>query len=113
MSSIHSRLSWSIANLDSPFHTAILVCLVATLSYLSTALGLTMIVPPHNISPLWPTNALLLVVLLAVPRRVWPILIATAYVVVALLDLHSGDSIAVTFWLLLANAIEVLIAALM
>jgi PAS domain S-box-containing protein len=113
METDRSRLSWSIANLVSPFHTFVLACFVATLSCLSTALGLTMIVPPHNISPLWPTNALLLVVLLAVPRRVWPILIATAYVVVALLDLHSGDSIAVTFWLLLANAIEVLIAALM
>jgi PAS domain S-box-containing protein len=107
-----SRLSWSIVSLDSPFHTLVLACFVAMLSYLSTALGLTMIVPPQNISPLWPTNAVLLVVLLAVPRRVWPILIATACVVVALLDLRSGDSIAVTFWLVLANATEVLIAAL-
>jgi PAS domain S-box-containing protein len=107
------RRSWDIANLDSPFHTVVLVCLVATLSYVSTALGLlTRIDPTINIAPLWPTNALLLVVLLAVPRRVWPILIVTAYVVVALLDLQSGDSIASTFWLVLANVIEVLIAAL-
>jgi hypothetical protein len=49
-----SRSSWSVANLNSPFHTAILVCLVATLSYLAAKLGGALILHPQNVWPLWP-----------------------------------------------------------
>jgi PAS domain S-box-containing protein len=70
-----------------------------------------MAVPPHNISPLWPTNAVVLVVLLAFPRRLWPILIATAFLVVGLLDVRFGVPIALSVWLVLGNAVEVIVAA--
>ena len=93
MSSIHSRLSRGMTSLDSRWHTVMTVCLVAVLSYVATKLGIAMIVSPHHISPFWPTNALLLAVLLLVPRRVWPVLLVTTYVIVALLDLQSGNSI--------------------
>lgn len=97
-------------NLDSPIHTMVLVVLVAGLSYLSMTLGSGMSVPPHNVSPLWPTNAVVLIVLLAVPRRLWPILITTAYGVVGLRHVF-GAPIAVSFWLTLGNAVEVIVAA--
>ncbi len=112
MSTLHRRLSWSIEDPNSPFHTAILVFLVATLSCLSALLGSGMAVPPHNISPLWPTNAVVLVVLLAAPRRVWPILIAAAYVVVGFVNVRHGVPIALSVWLVLGNVVEVVVAAL-
>ena len=109
MKTIHDWLSRGTGNLSS-LPTAILVVLVAALSYVSMKLGSGMSVPPHNVSPLWPTNAVVLVVLLAVPRRLWPILTTTAYSVVGLLHV-LGAPIAVSFWLTLGNAVEVIIAA--
>ena len=109
MSSLLSRLSRDTEHLYS-LHTAILVVLVAGLSYLSVTLGSGMSVPPHNVSPLWPTNAVVLIVLLAVPRRLWPILITTAYSVVGLRHIF-GTPIAVSVWLTLGNAVELMIAA--
>jgi PAS domain S-box-containing protein len=107
-----SPLPWDRAKLDSRFRTVILVCLVGTLSYVATRLGLTVLIPPNDISPLWPTNALVLAVLLLAPRRAWLVLIATAYAIVAILDLQSGDTIGSTVWLITGNLLEVLIAAL-
>ena len=100
----------SITSASSPRSVAILVVLVAALSYVSMVLGSGMSVPPHNVSPLWPTNAVVLIVLLAVPRRLWPILITTAYSVVGLLHV-LGAPIAVSLWLTLGNAVEVIVAA--
>ena len=110
MRAIHGRPLWNTEDMNSPFHTAILVFLVATLSYFSAMLGSGMAVPPHNISPLWPTNAVVLVVLLAVPRRVWPILIATSYLVVDVVNVRHGVPIALSVWLVLGNVVEVLVA---
>ncbi len=110
MSSIHSRLSRGTTILDSRLHTVMTVCLVAMLSYGATKLGIAMIVPPHHLSPFWPTNALLLAVLLLVPRRVWPVLLVTAYVIVGLLDLQYGNSIISASWIQLGNVVEVLVA---
>jgi len=110
MSSIHSRLSRGMTSLDSRLHTVMTVCLVAVLSYGATKLGIAMIVPPHHLSPFWPTNALLLAVLLLVPRRVWPVLLVTTYVIVALLDLQFGNSIISASWIELGNVVEVLVA---
>jgi PAS domain S-box-containing protein len=109
MSFAHNRLFRGTENLSS-LPTAVLVLLVAALSYVSLLLGSGMSVPPHNVSPLWPTNAVVLVVLLAVPRRIWPILIATAYSVVGISHI-LGASLSVSLWLTLGNAIEVIVAA--
>ena len=108
-----SRSSWSVANLNSPFHTAILVCLVATLSYLAAKLGGALILHPQNVWPLWPGCALLVSVLLLAPRRIWPILIAAAFAAFALYDLQSGVPIGSVVRLLLADTVEVLTAALL
>ncbi len=99
-------------DLDSPFRMAVLVLSVVALSYLSTLLGSGMAVPPHNISPLWPTNAVILVVLLAVPRRVWAVVIVAAYVVVGIVNVLHGVSISLSRWLVLGNVVEILVAAI-
>ena len=52
METKRSRLSWSKANLDSPLQTAILACLVATLSYLAPRLEGALILHPQTVWPL-------------------------------------------------------------
>jgi PAS domain S-box-containing protein len=107
-----SRRSWKIANLNSSFQTVILVCFVAVLSYLAARLGGTLILSPQGAWPLWLGNILLVSILLLVPRRMWPILIAAAFTVFILNDLQTGRPISSIAWLILADTIEVLTAAL-
>jgi len=112
MSTDPSRPSWSIANPDSPFHTVILVCLVGTLCYLAARIGGTLTLLPKMISPLWPGCALLVSVLLLVPRKIWPILIPAGFAAFVLYDLQAGVPIGLTIRIILADTVEVLIAAL-
>jgi integral membrane sensor domain MASE1 len=62
-------------------------------------------------SALWPGNAVLVSVLLLVNRRIWP-LIAAAFAAFVLYDLQTGVSLRSTGLLILADGLEVLIAAL-
>ena len=112
MSFIHSRPLQSIANLNSRFHTVTLVCLVATISYLAARVGTTVLIHPQADWPLWPGNILLVSVLLLVPRRIWPILLATALVTFALYDLGIGISIRSIIFFQLSDTTEILTAAL-
>src|SRR5215467_7861839 len=84
------RSSWNVANLNSPWHTVILVCFVAILSYCAAKLGGMLIIGPQAEWPLWLGNAFLVSILLLVPRRLWPILIAAAFAVFALSDMQAG-----------------------
>src|SRR5271155_1315580 len=111
METDRSRSSWSIANLDSPFHASILVCLVAVLSYLASNLGGELVLRPQMLSPLWPGCVLLVSVLLLVPRRMWPILIAAAFAAFVLYDLQNGVPVRSVVWLILADTVEVFTAA--
>ena len=43
-----NRASWNIPNLNSPFHTVILVCLVAILSYFAAKLSGMLIIRPEG-----------------------------------------------------------------
>ena len=112
MSSFRSRPFRNISNPDSPFYTVILVGLVATLSYLAAKLGGALILHPQTVWPLWLDCALLVSVLLLVARRIWPILIPVAFAAFVLYDLQVGVPIRSTVWLILADTVEVLIAAL-
>lgn len=103
--------SWNVPNLSSRLWTAILVCLVVTLSYLASRLGGALVLGPQMLSPLWPGCALLVSVLLLTPRRIWPILIVAAFATFAFYDLRAGVPISSIVRLLLADAVEVLTAA--
>jgi len=48
-----NRSSWTVANLNSPWHTMILVCFVAVLSYCSLRLGAVLTLGPEAAWPLW------------------------------------------------------------
>jgi PAS domain S-box-containing protein len=112
METVRSRLSWNMANLNSPAHTMILVCFMATLSYLAASLGGALIIYPQTVWPLWPGCALLVSVVLLFPRRLWPILIPAGFAGFVLYDLQAGVPIRSTAWLILADTVEVLTAAL-
>jgi PAS domain S-box-containing protein len=55
---------------------------------------------------------LLISILLLVPRRIWPILIAVAFAAFILYDLQGGHTIRSIAWLILADTVEVIIATL-
>jgi PAS domain S-box-containing protein len=112
MGRVRNGPSAGIANADSPFYTGILACLLAALSYLAARLGGVLTLHPQTLCPLWPACALLVSVLLLVPRRIWPALILAAFAAFVVYDLQTGLTIRSTIWLILADTVEVLIAAL-
>jgi PAS domain S-box-containing protein len=104
--------SWNTAELNSSFRTIILACLVATMCYLAAKLGGALVIKtPQTLWPLWPGCALLVAILLVVPRKTWPILIPAGLAGFLLYDLQAGLSIHSIVWLILADTLEVLVAA--
>ena len=104
-------LSPGAAKWDSPLRIAVMVCLVATLSYFASRVGGALVLYPSMLSALWPGCALLVSVLLLVPRRTWPIVIAAAFGAFVLSALQDGVSVRSIVWFMLADAVEVLTAA--
>src|SRR4030095_14424638 len=106
-----SRRRWSITKLNSASRTVILVCLVATLSYLVPKLAGALILHPGTVWPLWPGCALLVSVLLLVPQRIWPIVIPVAFAAFVLYDLQAGVPLSLIACFILADTVQVLTAA--
>ena len=52
-------------------HLAGKLLLVGFICYVSTEVGFAHKFPPHNISPLWPTGAILFGILVVAPVRHW------------------------------------------
>ncbi|MGA8408224.1 MAG: PAS domain S-box protein [Candidatus Acidiferrales bacterium] len=102
------RTSWSFPDGDSAFHTAILACFVAIVSYAACVLGGALVLYPQMLSPLWPGCVILASVLLMVPRRRWPALIVVAFAVFVFYDLRHGVPARTIIWLILADTVEVL-----
>jgi signal transduction histidine kinase len=90
----------------------ILACLVAALSYLVARLGGALIVRPQMVSPLWLGNVLLAFMLLLVPRKIWPVLLAAGLTGFFFYDLQAGVPIRSIVWFILSTAVEVLTAVL-
>ena len=112
MASGSNRSSWSTPNLYSQFQAVILVCFVAILSYFAPKFGGALILHPQGGWPLWLGNVLLVSILLLVPRRMWPILIVAAFTASILYHLQRGHTIGTIAWLIVADTVEVLTAAL-
>jgi PAS domain S-box-containing protein len=90
----------------------VLAFLVTTLSYLAARLGGALIIRPQMVSPLWLGNVLLASMLVLVRRRIWPVLLAAGLAGFFLFDLEAGGPIRSIVWLILSNAVEILVAAL-
>lgn len=112
MNPIASRPSRKTANPNSPFRIVLLAILVALLSYFAAELAGALVLRPQMIWPLWPGCALLVAVLLSVRRRAWPIVIASGLAGFVVYDLQLGLTVRSTALLILADTVEVLIAAL-
>jgi PAS domain S-box-containing protein len=112
MNSVRGRLPWSETNLNSPLHSAILVCVVASLSYLTARLGGLLVLRPQMLWAVWPGCALLVAVLLLTPHRLWPILLAAGLAGFVVYDAQAGLALRPTVILIVSDAVEILIAAL-
>jgi PAS domain S-box-containing protein len=88
------------------------VCVVAALSYLAPKLEGALISNPQTVWPLWPGCAILVSALLLVPLRIWPILIPLSFAGFVLYDLQVGVPVVSIAWFMLADTVQVLIAAL-
>ena len=97
---------------DSAAHVVILVCFVVTLSYLAARLGGALVLRPNMIWPLWPGCAFLVAVLLLAPRKIWPAVLVAGLAGFALYDVQEALPIHAMGLLLVADSIEVLVAAL-
>jgi PAS domain S-box-containing protein len=112
MSSAQNRPSRSALNLNSRIYTAALAFLVATICYLAAKLaGVLVISIPQTIWPIWPGCAILVGILLLVPRKIWAVLLTAGLAGFVLYDLQASVSISSIAWLILADTIEILVAA--
>jgi integral membrane sensor domain MASE1 len=71
-----------------------------------------MLLRPQMIWPLWPGCAFLVAVLLVTPRKLWPALLAAGLAGFAVYDVQDGLPSRAIGLLLLADSIEILVAAL-
>jgi len=94
----------------SALSLALRALLVGLLCTLSTEIGFATKIPPHYISPLWPTGAILLSVLVVTPGRHWWVYILAAYFTSVIRDARTGfPPSAVLF--VIAGIAEYMIAA--
>src|SRR5262245_37762352 len=87
------------------------VLLVGVICHFSTQVGFAFKSPPHHISPLWPTTAILFSVLVVAPVRHWWAYTLAAYFTSVITDLRAGFPIAALFFIV-AGIVDILIAAL-
>jgi PAS domain S-box-containing protein len=90
----------------------ILACGVAGLSYSAAQLGATLVLRPQMLWPVWPGCALLVAILLLAPKKLWPLVIAAGLAGFILYDFAAGLALPSIALLILADAVELLIAAL-
>src|SRR5262245_11559974 len=83
------------------------VLLVGLICHLSTEIGFAHKFPPHYISPLWPTGAILFSVLVAAPVRHWLAYTLAAYVTSVVHDVWAGFSTAALLFIV-AGILEIL-----
>ena len=89
---------------------ALKVLLVGFICYLSAEVGFAHKVPPHNISALWPTGAILFSVLVVTPVRHWWAYTLAAYFGSVVNDARAGFPVAAILFIV-AGIVEILIAA--
>ena len=110
MESSHSDAAGNTEN--SRRNTAILACLVAAVCYLAARLAGSLIIRvPQTVWPFWPGCAVLVGILLVVPRKMWPILLPAGLAGFVLYDLQAGVPIRSLALLILADTVEILVAA--
>jgi len=108
----NSRSHAAPIRVDSPFQISVIVCFAATFSYLAARLAGHLVIRPEMIWPLWPGCAFIVAILLLTPRKIWPAILAAGLAGFALYDIQERLPIRATVFLLFADSIEILVAAL-
>jgi hypothetical protein len=72
----NERGTWLAAKLNTPLRMAIFVLFVAGMAYVLAFAGDLFYLSPQIAAMLWPANAFQLAVMLLLPRKMWPLLIA-------------------------------------
>ena len=108
---LHSTAGEIAQRVPPAVRLALKVLLVGAVCSLSTKLGFALKFPPHYISPLWPTGAILFSVLVVAPRRHWWAYILAAYFTSVLTDVRAGFP-AWAMLFIAAGLGEILIAAI-
>jgi PAS domain S-box-containing protein len=112
MSIGRTHTSSALLNPRSASSKVLLVGLVALLGYFAAQLGNVLVLRPQMVWPLWPGCALLVAILLTLPRKMWPVIMAAGFTGFIVYDLQLGLTLRTTALLILADTVEVLIAAL-
>src|SRR5262245_61783695 len=100
------------AKRSSPLRTAGLALVVGVASYLAARLGHSIVLSSQGVSVLWPAWALLVSVLLLVPRAIWPVLIPAGIIGFVVDDFRVGFALGTIALLNLADTIQILIVCL-
>jgi signal transduction histidine kinase/integral membrane sensor domain MASE1 len=107
-----SEPSKNIATANSGLNVALLACLTAAVCYFAAKLGgLLIIREPQTLWPLWPGCAVLVAILLVIPRKNWAVVLAAGLAGFVVYDLQDGVAIGSIAWLILADILEILLAA--
>ncbi|HXV80591.1 MAG TPA: MASE1 domain-containing protein [Candidatus Binatia bacterium] len=102
------RIAWRGAG---AMRLALKVLLVGFICHFSTEIGFAHKFPPHYISPLWPTGAILFSVLVATPIRHWWAYTLAAYFTSILNDARAGFPVSAILFVA-AGLGEIFIAAI-
>ena len=107
---LHSTVGEIARRAPQAIGLALKVLLVGLICHLSTEIGFAHKVPPHYISPLWPTTAVLFSVLVVSPARHWWAYTIAAYFTSVINDAHAGFPISAMLFIV-AGIVEIYIAA--
>ena len=108
----NDRSSTAPIRTDSNFRIIVVVCFVAFFSYLAARLAGSLVIRPEMIWPLWPGCAFVVAILLLTPRKVWPVIVVAGLAGFAVYDIQEKLPVRATLFLLAADSIEMLVAAL-
>jgi signal transduction histidine kinase len=100
------------AKLRFPLSTALLAVFITVVCYFADWVGTTLILSWQTVSALWPGAAILVSVLLFVPRKAWPVLLPAGIAGFVLRNVRVGLNPGVIVILQSADTLGILVASL-
>lgn len=112
MDGVGSEESKASAPGSSGLNLGLLAALTAAVSYFAAMLGGFLIIrEPQTLWPLWPGCAVLVAILLVIPRKNWAVVVASGLAGFIVYDLQVGVAIGSIAWLIVTDILEILVAA--
>lgn len=82
------------------------ILMFALAYYLASKLGLAFVAQPEGLAAIWLAGGVALAMLLLRPKREWPVILATVFIVNCLSNLISGNSLLISASFAFANTLE-------